>query len=41
MKRRDLLKHLRWHGCQFVREGGDHSIWGKPDYESSDLGASS
>ena len=27
MKRKDLLKHLRKHGCQFVREGGDHSIW--------------
>ena len=30
MKRRDLLKHLRRHGCQFVREGGDHSIWENP-----------
>lgn len=27
MKRRDLLKHLTDHGCRFVREGGDHSIW--------------
>jgi predicted RNA binding protein YcfA (HicA-like mRNA interferase family) len=27
MKRRDLLAHLRRHGCRFVREGGDHSIW--------------
>lgn len=27
MKRKDLLKHLRKHGCQFVREGGEHSIW--------------
>ncbi len=27
MKRRDLLNHLRRHGCQFVREGGGHSIW--------------
>ena len=26
MKRKDLLKHLRKHNCQFVREGGDHSI---------------
>jgi hypothetical protein len=26
MKRRDLLKHLRRHGCQFVREGAEHSI---------------
>ena len=30
MKRRDLLKHLREHGCLFVREGGDHSIWENP-----------
>ena len=26
MKRRDLLRHLEKHGCQFVREGGDHSF---------------
>jgi predicted RNA binding protein YcfA (HicA-like mRNA interferase family) len=30
MKRRDLLQHLREHGCRFVREGGDHSIWENP-----------
>jgi len=30
MKRRDLLHHLRQHGCRFVREGGDHSIWENP-----------
>ena len=30
MKRRDLLRHLREHGCRFVREGADHSIWGNP-----------
>jgi predicted RNA binding protein YcfA (HicA-like mRNA interferase family) len=30
MKRRDLLEHLTEHGCQFVREGGDHSIWENP-----------
>ncbi|MBW3598033.1 MAG: type II toxin-antitoxin system HicA family toxin [Planctomycetes bacterium] len=30
MKRRDLLRHLRQHGCRFVREGGDHSIWENP-----------
>ena len=27
MKRRDLLHHLSEQGCQFVREGGEHSIW--------------
>jgi mRNA interferase HicA len=30
MKRRDLLRHLRQHGCHFVREGGEHSIWENP-----------
>jgi predicted RNA binding protein YcfA (HicA-like mRNA interferase family) len=30
MKRRDLLEHLSRHGCRFVREGGDHSIWENP-----------
>jgi len=27
VKRKDLLRHLRLHGCQFVREGGEHSVW--------------
>ncbi|HUE69402.1 MAG TPA: type II toxin-antitoxin system HicA family toxin [Pirellulaceae bacterium] len=27
MKRTELLKHLRRHGCRFVREGSSHSIW--------------
>lgn len=27
MNRRMLLEHLRRHGCEFVREGGEHSIW--------------
>jgi predicted RNA binding protein YcfA (HicA-like mRNA interferase family) len=27
MKRRDLLKHLRQHGCDRLREGGNHSWW--------------
>ena len=30
MKRRDLLRHLRQHGCRLVREGGEHSIWENP-----------
>ncbi|HYT88606.1 MAG TPA: type II toxin-antitoxin system HicA family toxin [Gemmataceae bacterium] len=30
MKRRDFLEHLRRHGCRFVREGSDHSIWENP-----------
>ena len=30
MKRRELIRHLANHGCHFVREGGDHSIWENP-----------
>ena len=31
MKRSAFLKHLREHGCVFVREGGSHSWWANPD----------
>jgi mRNA interferase HicA len=24
------MKHLRHHGCAFVREGGNHSWWANP-----------
>jgi len=27
MKREDLLRHLRSHGFQLLREGGRHSWW--------------
>lgn len=27
MKRTDLLKHLRRHGCELLKEGGRHSWW--------------
>lgn len=27
MKRDDLLRHLAQHGCQFLREGGKHTIY--------------
>ena len=30
MKRRDLIRHLVDHGCEFIREGGNHSWWGNP-----------
>jgi predicted RNA binding protein YcfA (HicA-like mRNA interferase family) len=30
VKRVDLLRHLRRHGCRWVREGGEHSIWENP-----------
>ena len=27
MKLHDLEAHLRTHGCQFEREGGNHTLW--------------
>jgi mRNA interferase HicA len=30
MKRQDLLRHLRKHGCYLKREGSAHSIWWNP-----------
>jgi mRNA interferase HicA len=30
MKRNKLLKHLRSHGCELLREGGRHSWWHNP-----------
>jgi mRNA interferase HicA len=31
VKRQDLLKHLRTHGCELIREGAKHSWWGHED----------
>ena len=31
MKRAALLKHLRKHGCQLIREGASLSWWGNPN----------
>jgi mRNA interferase HicA len=30
MKRRALLRHLKAHGCEALREGGRHSWWHNP-----------
>jgi mRNA interferase HicA len=30
VKRGDLLRHLRQHGCHLKREGGSHSLWTNP-----------
>ena len=30
MKRRELLRHLHNHGCELIREGGNHSWWLNP-----------
>lgn len=27
MKRRDLLRHLERYGCEFLREGGNHTVY--------------
>jgi mRNA interferase HicA len=27
LKRRDLIKHLEAHGCELLREGGNHSVY--------------
>ncbi|WP_184339528.1 type II toxin-antitoxin system HicA family toxin [Prosthecobacter vanneervenii] len=27
MKFRDLIRHLHDHGCELLREGGNHSIY--------------
>ena len=27
MKRIDLIRHLETHGVQFLREGGNHSVY--------------
>ncbi len=27
MKRRDLLRHLEAQGCEFLREGGGHTVY--------------
>jgi len=30
MKRRDLIRHLKFNGCELLREGGRHSWWHNP-----------
>ena len=27
MKRRDLIRHVESHGCEFLREGANHSVY--------------
>jgi mRNA interferase HicA len=27
VKRTDLIRHLRSHGCELLREGGSHSVY--------------
>jgi mRNA interferase HicA len=30
MKRQELVRHLRVHGCHLLREGRGHSVWVNP-----------
>ena len=27
MKRRDLIRHIEKEGCEFLREGGQHTVY--------------
>ena len=36
MKRRDLIAHLEAHGCRFLREGANHTV-----YENASTGEQS
>ena len=31
MKRLDLLRYLEVHGCRFLREGGNHTVYFNPE----------
>lgn len=35
MKRRDLERHLREHGCRHIGEGARHAKWRGPDGAAS------
>jgi len=30
VKRRDLIRHVEEHGCQMLREGGNHTVYINP-----------
>jgi mRNA interferase HicA len=30
MKQRELIRHLKTHGCRLIREGGNHTIYFNP-----------
>ncbi|MGH7431167.1 MAG: type II toxin-antitoxin system HicA family toxin [Candidatus Methylomirabilales bacterium] len=30
MKRRELIRHLHAHGCEFLREGSRHTVYYNP-----------
>jgi len=35
VKRRDLIRHLLRHGCELLREGGNHSVYVNRDSQTS------
>ncbi|MGA2194538.1 MAG: type II toxin-antitoxin system HicA family toxin [Bryobacteraceae bacterium] len=35
MKRADLIRHLERSGCQFLREGGNHTVYINPPARKS------
>jgi mRNA interferase HicA len=35
MKRRDLIRHLENHGCEFLREGKKHTVYVNRKAQSS------
>ena len=35
MKRTDLIRHLERHGCEFLREGGNHTVYWNPATQKS------
>jgi len=35
MKRADLIRHIKSHGCVFVREGAKHSVFRNPSSGAS------
>ena len=35
MKRRDLVRHLETHGCEFSREGSNHTIYINPQAQTA------
>jgi predicted RNA binding protein YcfA (HicA-like mRNA interferase family) len=38
VKRRELIEHLEAHGCEFLREGGNHTIYvNRAERKSSSL----
>ena len=36
MKRSDLIRHLRRHGCHFANEGARHSKWLNPQTRAAE-----